>query len=41
MSDIERQLKAQLDIADLNARYVETLDEARFEEWPELFTNDG
>ena len=41
VSDIERQLKAQLDIADLNARYVEALDEARFEEWPELFTNDG
>ena len=41
MSDIEGRLKAQLDIHDLNARYVEVLDEARFEEWPELFTNDG
>jgi 3-phenylpropionate/cinnamic acid dioxygenase small subunit len=41
VSDIEGRLKAQLDLADLNARYVETLDEARFEDWPELFTNDG
>src|SRR5215468_2445700 len=35
--DIERQLKVQ----DLNARYVETIDEGRFEEWPDLFTDDG
>jgi anthranilate 1,2-dioxygenase small subunit len=41
VSDIERRLKAQLDINDLNARYVEAIDEGRFEEWPELFTNDG
>ena len=35
--DIERHLKVQ----DLNARYVETIDEGRFEEWPDLFMDDG
>jgi anthranilate 1,2-dioxygenase small subunit/terephthalate 1,2-dioxygenase oxygenase component beta subunit len=37
MNDIERQLA----VHDLNARYVETIDEGRFEEWPGLFTDDG
>ena len=32
--DIERQLRLQ----DLNARYVEAIDEGRFEEWPDFFT---
>jgi 3-phenylpropionate/cinnamic acid dioxygenase small subunit len=41
VSDIDGRLKAQLDLHELNARYVDVLDEARFEEWPELFTNDG
>jgi 3-phenylpropionate/cinnamic acid dioxygenase small subunit len=27
-------------VQDLNARYVEAIDEGRFEEWPELFTDD-
>jgi 3-phenylpropionate/cinnamic acid dioxygenase small subunit len=35
--EIERQLKVQ----DLNARYVEAIDEGRFEEWPDLFMDDG
>ncbi len=35
--DIERQLK----VHDLNARYVEALDEGRFEEWPDFFADDG
>jgi anthranilate 1,2-dioxygenase small subunit/terephthalate 1,2-dioxygenase oxygenase component beta subunit len=33
---IERQLAVQ----DLNARYVEAIDEGRFEEWPDFFTDD-
>ncbi len=33
---IERQLAVQ----DLNARYVEAIDEGRFEEWPDFFTED-
>lgn len=35
--DIERQLA----VLDLNARYAEAIDEGRFEEWPDLFTDDG
>jgi len=35
--NIERQLA----VLDLNARYAEALDDGRFEEWPELFTDDG
>jgi anthranilate 1,2-dioxygenase small subunit len=35
--DIERQLA----VHDLNARYVEAIDEGRFEEWPDLFADDG
>lgn len=37
VTDIERQLK----VNDLNARYVEAIDEGRFEDWTELFTADG
>jgi 3-phenylpropionate/cinnamic acid dioxygenase small subunit len=37
MTDIERQLKVQ----DLNVRYVEAIDEGRFEDWPDLFVDDG
>jgi 3-phenylpropionate/cinnamic acid dioxygenase small subunit len=37
MIEIERQLK----VHDLNARYVEAIDEGRFEEWPELFIDNG
>ena len=35
--DIERQLA----VLDLNARYAESIDDGRFEEWPEFFTDDG
>ena len=35
--DIERQLA----VLDLNARYAEAIDEGRFEEWPDFFTDDG
>jgi 3-phenylpropionate/cinnamic acid dioxygenase small subunit len=35
--EIERQLK----VHDLNARYVEAIDEGRFEEWPDFFMDDG
>jgi 3-phenylpropionate/cinnamic acid dioxygenase small subunit len=35
--NIERQLA----VLDLNARYAEALDEGRFEEWPDFFTDDG
>ncbi len=34
---IERQLRLQ----DLNARYVEAIDEGRFEDWPDFFLDDG
>lgn len=34
--DIERQLRVQ----DLLARYADSLDSGRFEEWPEYFTAD-
>jgi anthranilate 1,2-dioxygenase small subunit/terephthalate 1,2-dioxygenase oxygenase component beta subunit len=37
MINIERQLT----VHDLNARYVEAIDEGRFEEWHDLFTDDG
>ena len=35
--NIERQLA----VLDLNARYAETIDEGRFEDWPDLFTDNG
>jgi anthranilate 1,2-dioxygenase small subunit/terephthalate 1,2-dioxygenase oxygenase component beta subunit len=35
--NIERQLA----LLDLNARYAEAIDEGRFEEWPDFFTDDG
>jgi anthranilate 1,2-dioxygenase small subunit/terephthalate 1,2-dioxygenase oxygenase component beta subunit len=35
--DIERQLA----VLDLNARYVEAIDEGRFEDWPDFFLDDG
>ena len=36
-SDVERRLA----VLDLNARYAETLDDGHFEDWPDLFTDDG
>src|SRR5260370_5946473 len=35
------QIERQLAVHDLNARYVEAIDEGRFEEWPDLFADDG
>jgi 3-phenylpropionate/cinnamic acid dioxygenase small subunit len=35
--DIERHFAVQ----DLNARYVEAIDEGRFEAWPDFFLDDG
>jgi anthranilate 1,2-dioxygenase small subunit/terephthalate 1,2-dioxygenase oxygenase component beta subunit len=35
--NIERQLA----VLDLNARYAEAIDDGRFEEWPDFFTDDG
>src|SRR6202158_2262939 len=35
--DIERQLA----VLDLNARYVEAIDEGRLEDWPDFFLDDG
>jgi 3-phenylpropionate/cinnamic acid dioxygenase small subunit len=34
-------IERQLAVNDLNARYVETIDEGRFEDWPDFFTDDG
>src|SRR6266436_1388314 len=30
-------IESQLKVQDLNARYVEAIDEGRFEDWPDLF----
>jgi anthranilate 1,2-dioxygenase small subunit/terephthalate 1,2-dioxygenase oxygenase component beta subunit len=35
--DIERRLA----VIDLNARYIEAIDEGKLEEWPDFFTDDG
>lgn len=37
MIDIERQLR----VYDLNARYVDAIDDGRFEEWPDFFAERG
>ena len=37
MMNLERQLAVQ----DLNARYIDVLDEGRFEQWPDFFMDDG
>jgi 3-phenylpropionate/cinnamic acid dioxygenase small subunit len=34
-------IERQLAVHDLNARYVEAIDEGRFEDWPEFFAEDG
>jgi anthranilate 1,2-dioxygenase small subunit/terephthalate 1,2-dioxygenase oxygenase component beta subunit len=34
-------LERQLAVQDLNARYVDAIDEGRFEQWPDFFVNDG
>jgi 3-phenylpropionate/cinnamic acid dioxygenase small subunit len=34
-------LERQLAVQDLNARYVDVLDEGRFEQWPDFFIDDG
>jgi len=34
-------LERQLAVQDLNARYVDVLDEGRFEQWPDFFVDDG
>ena len=34
-------IEQQLAIQELNARYVDAIDDDRLEEWPELFRNDG
>lgn len=34
-------LERQLAVQDLNARYVDVLDEGRFEQWPDFFMDDG
>lgn len=36
-TDIQQLLAIQ----DLNARYVEAIDEGRFETWPDFFTDEG
>jgi anthranilate 1,2-dioxygenase small subunit len=34
-------LERQLAVQDLNARYIDVLDEGRFEQWPDFFMDDG
>ena len=34
-------IEQKLAVEDLNARYAEAIDEGRFEEWPDFFTDDG
>ena len=41
LSSVLRRLTCDLAIQDLNARYVEALDDDRLEEWPEFFRPDG
>ncbi len=38
---MEVALEARLAIEALNARYVDCLDQGRFEEWPDFFTENG
>jgi 3-phenylpropionate/cinnamic acid dioxygenase small subunit len=40
MSDLTA-IERQLAVHDLNARYVEAIDEGRFEDWPAFFLDDG
>jgi len=41
MESIPMNFERQLAVLDLNARYAEAIDEGRFEEWPDFFTDDG
>ena len=34
-------IESQLKVQDLNARYVEAIDDDRLEAWPDFFTEDG
>ena len=34
-------IERQLAVHDLNARYVEAIDEGRLEDWPDFFADDG
>jgi len=40
MTDVTA-IERQLAVHDLNARYVEAIDEGRFEDWPEFFAEKG
>ena len=35
------EIERQLAVHDLNARYIDVLDEGRFEEWPDFFVEEG
>jgi 3-phenylpropionate/cinnamic acid dioxygenase small subunit len=41
MTEDAMNVESQLAVQDLNARYVEAIDDGRFEEWPEFFLDDG
>ncbi len=38
---MDTRLQARLALEDLNARYVDCLDQGRFEGWPDFFTEDA
>ena len=40
-SNLSRSLEHQLTVQDLNARYVEAIDDDKLEAWPDFFTDDG
>jgi anthranilate 1,2-dioxygenase small subunit/terephthalate 1,2-dioxygenase oxygenase component beta subunit len=35
------EIEQQISVQDLNARYVEAIDDDRLEAWPDFFTEDG
>jgi 3-phenylpropionate/cinnamic acid dioxygenase small subunit len=41
VSGLSQSLEHQLTVQDLNARYVEAIDDDKLEAWPDFFTDDG
>jgi len=39
--DVAQQFKTQLEIQELNARYVQAIDDNRLEAWPDFFIDQG
>src|SRR5262249_62159131 len=41
VAKLPMNLEYQLTVQDLNARYVEAIDDDNLEAWPDFFTDDG